>query len=185
LKGMLAAAALLLPIAEFRPTADGWSLWIDGAPAFLRGAGAPAERLSELRRAGANATRTWGLAEDARPLLDEAARQGMKVIAGVWMQKEGDGGFSYADSIRVAAQEEELLGRPVVVGSYPFYWKSSSTQTSSMPSTHLKTREKLGIADETIRLWSGREPHNRASAILGSTRRKCVWSTTSQIEARP
>lgn len=65
-----------------------------------------------------------------------------------------------------ANYEKTILGLPGrVLGSYYFHWSKSSTQTASMHSAFLRTGEKLGVIDELTRLWSGKEPENRAPVI--------------------
>jgi len=105
---IFAAALLLAPTqVRFTETQPGkFQLLVDGKPFFVKGAGAPKDRLAELARYGANSVRTWGVDADTKDLLDAAQRQGMKVCVGFWMRK-GDG-FSYRKESDLAEQADDL-----------------------------------------------------------------------------
>ena len=82
----------------------GESIIVDGRPFFIRGA-AGTSRLAMLRDLGANTVRTYG--GDPGPVLDEAARVGLKVIVGLWLEPPRRG-FNYADPVAVDAQLDRL-----------------------------------------------------------------------------
>jgi hypothetical protein len=75
-----------------------WQLTVDGAPYTVKGLtwGPPmseaGSRMPELRAMGVNTVRTWGTDGSSQPLLDAAAANGIKVIAGFWLQPGGGPG---------------------------------------------------------------------------------------------
>ncbi|MFC4856886.1 discoidin domain-containing protein [Actinophytocola glycyrrhizae] len=75
-----------------------WRLTVDGAPFQVKGLtwGPPvseaASRMPDLRSMGVNTVRTWGTDGTSAPLLDAAAANGIKVIAGFWLQPGGGPG---------------------------------------------------------------------------------------------
>ncbi|KAB8166558.1 hypothetical protein FH609_002720 [Streptomyces sp. 3MP-14] len=75
-----------------------WQLTVDGEPYVVEGLtwGPPADQAAEympdLASMGANTTRTWGTDATSRPLLDAAAENGIRVIAGFWLQPGGGPG---------------------------------------------------------------------------------------------
>jgi hypothetical protein len=83
---------------------DGATILVDGRPFFIRGA-AGTSRLALLRQLGANTVRTYG--DDPGPVLDEAAKVGLKVIAGLWLEPPRRG-FNYGDPAAVNAQLDRL-----------------------------------------------------------------------------
>ena len=59
-------------------------------------------KMKELKDAGGNTIRTWGL-ENAQAILDEAYSLGLKVMLGFWVQHESHG-FAYNDDDNVKNQ---------------------------------------------------------------------------------
>jgi hypothetical protein len=75
-----------------------WQLTVDGAPYEVKGltwgpaATDAAQDLPDLAKAGVNTVRTWGTDASSAPLFDAAAANGIKVIAGFWLQPGGGPG---------------------------------------------------------------------------------------------
>jgi hypothetical protein len=86
-------------------TDEGFRLLRGGQPYYLRG-GAGLQQFARLRAAGGNTVRLWS-ADYATPLLDEAQRQGLTVMMGLWLEPEGQY-FSYYDPAMVRKQRERL-----------------------------------------------------------------------------
>ncbi len=80
-----------------------WFLEVDGRPFYIKGAGCglAAGRKGEdylklANELGANSVRTWGTDQGNQHYLDTAARYGLKVAAGIWLNYVADdGSFSY------------------------------------------------------------------------------------------
>ncbi len=114
----LSLASLPLPLgAEAsrvtleRDAAGEWQLLRNGEPYTIRGAGGY-RHLELLRAAGGNTLRTWGveqLGADAsgEPLLDRAARQGLCVLVGIWINHPRHG-HDYGDKAMLLAQRERV-----------------------------------------------------------------------------
>ena len=84
---------------------NGYSLYRDGKPYYIKGAGGH-EHLDELLYLGGNSIRTWS-AEDAQEILDNAHRKGLTVMFGLWVQHERHG-FDYNDELAVQKQLERF-----------------------------------------------------------------------------
>lgn len=75
-----------------------WRLTVDGSPYTIKGltwgpAVADAGRyMPDVKSMGVNTIRTWGTDATTKPLLDSAAANGIKVIAGFWLQPGGGPG---------------------------------------------------------------------------------------------
>ncbi len=73
-----------------------WQLTVNGSPYQVRGItyGPPADASSaymrDLTAMGVNTIRTWGTDGTTQPLLDNAARYGIKVINGFWLNQGAD-----------------------------------------------------------------------------------------------
>ncbi|MER5469126.1 discoidin domain-containing protein [Streptomyces sp. NPDC002685] len=106
--GLLAAGALVaLPsqparaagsVVKVTGSQGNWQLTVDGSPYQIKGltwgpAVADAGRyMPDLKSMGVNTVRTWGTDASSKPLFDAAAAQGIKVIAGFWLQPGGGPG---------------------------------------------------------------------------------------------
>lgn len=80
-----------------------YQLMRNGKPYFIKGAGGNGSR-QLLLASGANSIRTWG-AEGLGEVLDQAHRDGLTVIAGIWLGHRP--GFDYGDTAAVRKQYEE------------------------------------------------------------------------------
>ncbi|WP_329459298.1 discoidin domain-containing protein [Streptomyces sp. NBC_01497] len=75
-----------------------WQLTVNGSPYQIKGltwgpAAADAARyMPDVASMGVNTVRTWGTDATSAPLLDAAAANGVKVIAGFWLQPGGGPG---------------------------------------------------------------------------------------------
>ena len=85
-------------------TATGFQLLRGGKPYFIKGAGGDGSK-TDLKAAGANSWRTWGVGPDTAGQLAEAQRLGMTVTLGIWLGHK-EHGFSYEDPAAVAAQKK-------------------------------------------------------------------------------
>lgn len=75
-----------------------WQLTVDGSPYTVKGltwgpSVADAEKyMPDVASMGVNTIRTWGTDATSKPLFDTAAANGVKVIAGFWLQPGGGPG---------------------------------------------------------------------------------------------
>ncbi|MFF1820160.1 discoidin domain-containing protein [Kribbella sp. NPDC058245] len=79
-------------------TQGNWQLLVNNTPWVVKGLtwGPPtseaAQRLPELKAIGVNTVRTWGTDGTSKALFDAAAANGMRVVAGYWLQPGGGPG---------------------------------------------------------------------------------------------
>ena len=104
--GAIAQFALAVP-ASFEKTDDGWQLLRDGKPYTIKGAGGH-EYLDQLKAAGGNSIRTWGVGDDTAALLDECDSHGITVTLGLWINHRDDT-HDYANPDYVKQARERLL----------------------------------------------------------------------------
>ncbi|MEO3842013.1 discoidin domain-containing protein [Streptomyces sp. B22F1] len=93
-----------------------WQLTVDGQPYTVKGLtwGPPvaeaASYMPDVASLGANTVRTWGTDATTRPLLDAAAANGVKVIAGFWLQPGGGpGSGGCVDYVADTAYKNDML----------------------------------------------------------------------------
>ena len=80
---------------------NGFELLRDGKPYYIKGVGGDVN-MDKIVAIGANSIRTWGV-ERAQEVLDEAQRNGLTVMLGLWVQHERHG-FDYNNKEKVAKQ---------------------------------------------------------------------------------
>lgn len=97
-------------------TAHGYQLLRGGKPYFLKGGGG-LQYYDQLRAAGANTVRLWST-DYATPLLDEAQRQGLTVMLGLWLEPE-DKHFTYYDPKMVAVQRVRVRQQVLRFRNHP------------------------------------------------------------------
>ena len=90
---------------EVRKTTEGYSLFRNSKPYFVKGAGGTA-KLEELKAAGGNSLRTWGTG-NGEAVLDRADKLGLTVTMGLAVARERHG-FNYDDAAAVKNQLERL-----------------------------------------------------------------------------
>ncbi|MEU9089829.1 discoidin domain-containing protein [Streptomyces sp. NPDC048428] len=75
-----------------------WQLTVDGSPYTVKGltwgpsVADAGKYLPDVKSMGVNTIRTWGTDATSKPLFDTAAANGIKVIAGFWLQPGGGPG---------------------------------------------------------------------------------------------
>lgn len=101
---------------EVRETESGYSLFRDGEPYFVKGAGG-FEHLELLSAFGGNSVRTWGI-EQTEKALPEIRRTGLSLCAGIWLVPPRQG-FDYADEEAWQAQFADLKEQVLALQSEP------------------------------------------------------------------
>jgi hypothetical protein len=92
---------------ELRKVKDGWTLYREGQPFFIQGAGGDASR-QVLKDCGGNSIRLWG-ADNIDDQLAEAQRLGLSVTVGIWFEHEGGvKHFDYGNPRQVAEQLDRV-----------------------------------------------------------------------------
>ena len=86
---------------EVKQTQQGWQFFRNGQPYYVKGAGGTVH-MKTVVACGGNSVRTWGV-DNARAILDEAQKNGLTVMLGLWMQHERHG-FDYNNKEKVKSQ---------------------------------------------------------------------------------
>lgn len=106
LLSMLSACAFSQSRVELKKTDGKFSLFRNGKPYAIKGAGGQGN-LEQLSRLGGNSIRTWS-ADNLARVLDEAHKHGLSVSVGFWLGHERHG-FNYQDQGSVVRQFEGCL----------------------------------------------------------------------------
>lgn len=103
--------------SEIVLTEEGYQLYLDGAPFFIKGAGVSEGSIEALAMHGANAVRTWST-DNGKEVLDKAQKLGLKVMMGIWVGLERHG-FDYNDEKAVNQQLERLRKEVIALKDHP------------------------------------------------------------------
>jgi hypothetical protein len=86
---------------EIKETEDGFVLYREGEPYFIKGAGIESH-YDKLAESGGNSIRVWGI-DQWEEAFQMAEKYGLTVCAGIWLEQERRG-FDYDDKEAVEAQ---------------------------------------------------------------------------------
>ena len=103
--------------SEIRHTDSGYTLFLNGKPFYVQGAGVSNGSLEALSSHGANAIRTWST-DNGKETLDKAHKLGLKVMMGIWIGLERHG-FDYNDPKAVRAQLESIKKQVLALKDHP------------------------------------------------------------------
>jgi hypothetical protein len=159
LLGAAIALSLLTPAAA-EVSVRGAAIYVDGRPFPIRGAAAET-RLPALKALGATTVRTYG--GDPGPILAEAERLGLKVIAGLWLEPPRRG-FDYRNRAAVEAQlasfrtlVERHRGHPALLA-----WGIGNEVDSEIADTSLV----WPAIEEAARLVKALDPKHPTMAVV-------------------
>ncbi len=147
---------------KVRKTTGGFQLLRNGKPYYLRG-GAGLQQLAQLREAGGNTLRLWSTAY-AAPLLDEAQRQGLTVMLGLWLEPESKL-FSYYDPAAVAAQQRRLRKQILLFRNHPalLLWNVGNELELSSPGPRL-----FEAINDVARMIHELDPHHPVTTSMST-----------------
>ncbi|MFT5570463.1 MAG: hypothetical protein ACI9RP_002520 [Cyclobacteriaceae bacterium] len=170
--------ASMITKSEIRETQDGYRIFLNGEPFYVKGAGIGMNIDPDLLVVhGANAVRTWST-NRAEEILDLAQERGIKVMMGLWIGLERHG-FDYSDSIAVKKQlalvrkrVEKYKDHPALMSwgignelnlqaSNPDVWDAVndiSRMIHEIDTNHLTTTPLAGISKEFVDLIATRAP---------------------------
>lgn len=116
-----------------------WKMFIDGTEHFVKGVCAN-NYYGEAAAFGANAIRTYGVADDSQKILDDAFKAGLYVNFGLYMKRETDG-FDYNNEAAIKQQHEEMKEAVLRFKDHPalLCWSIGNEAEASYTNTKLWT----------------------------------------------
>lgn len=103
--------------SEIRLTDEGYRIFLNGEPFYVKGAGVFNGDIEALPKHGANSFRTWST-ENGKEVLDQAQALGLKVMMGIWVGLERHG-FDYNDEQAVKQQLENIREQVLALKDHP------------------------------------------------------------------
>ena len=166
---------------EILRTNDGYQLFVDHKPFYIKGAGLELGNQEKLKEHGGNSFRTWSTdngRESGREILDRALTNGLYVTMGLDMGHERRG-FDYNDTNAVARQFASMKAQvmryknsPALIiwaignelnmdGKNPKVWDAVndiSKMIHQLDPNHLTTTTLAGFKQETVDEVNSRAP---------------------------
>ncbi|SET42850.1 glycoside hydrolase family 2 TIM barrel-domain containing protein [Hymenobacter actinosclerus] len=151
----------VLPVRIER-TARGYELLRDGQPYYIRGV-AGTQQLDRVRTLGGNSLRLY-TTNYAGTLLDEAQRQGLTVMLGLWMTPEYEH-FDYFDQEKVARQRAELREQVLRFRHHPalLMWNIGNEL-----DLHITSPQTFKVLNEMVRMVHELDPYHPVTTTLSS-----------------
>lgn len=181
---LIVVSVLLISVSRSQPVKvelkkenNKFILFRGGQPYYIKGAGGN-KYLNKLVSYGGNTIRTWSH-EGAKNILDEAHKNGVMVMVGLWVQHERHG-FDYDNKEAVAAQLEkfkkvvlEFKDHPALLmwsvgNEVDLFYKNTNVwyavndiakMIHELDPNHPTTTVTAGIDREKIKLIKERCPH--------------------------
>ncbi|MEM9986504.1 MAG: hypothetical protein AAF804_15540, partial [Bacteroidota bacterium] len=135
--------------SEIRLTEEGYQLFLNGEPFYIKGAGVDKGSPEALAMHGANALRTWST-DNGKAVLDQAHELGLKVMMGIWVGLE-PGVEPSADLYSLSRMFYEMLMDVLPAG----HWQAPSGGRTDVPSD----------IDELIRKGLSDSPRSRQQSV--------------------
>lgn len=98
------------PMVEIRQDKDGFQLFRNGEPYYIKGAGGGTRFIEAARAAGANSLRTWS-SKDIGTILDQSALNRMTVLMGIWLSHRPSDYLDENYKNQIIARVQNLLDR--------------------------------------------------------------------------
>ncbi len=112
----------MLPVkAELKKEADGFRVYVNGEPFYMKGAGFEGRDPSSVAEHGGNTIRTWRTGDKfltGKEKLDAAHENGLKVVMGLDVARERHG-FDYDDEEAVKKQLEQIKAEVLKFKDHP------------------------------------------------------------------
>lgn len=158
-----------LPVkTEVRKTTEGYQLYRNGQPYFIKGAGGAAYP-ARIAAYGGNSIRTWGTG-GAQAILDTAARYGLTVLLGLDVARERHG-FNYDDTAAVRKQLDELRAEVVKYKDHPalLAWGIGNEL-----NLHYKNTKVWDAVNDISTMIHALDPNHPTTTVLAGVNKELV-----------
>ncbi len=102
---------------EVKAEGEGFTLYREGNPYYIKGAGAPVYP-NDFKNYGGNSLRNWGMDAESIDYLDRAYADGNTVMQGIWILHE-EHGFDYDDSAAVQDEFDRIKEKVLLLKDHP------------------------------------------------------------------
>jgi len=151
----------------------GWRLRVNGVDFPVRGAGgaeAPG-LLEQLKAAGGNTVRTWGIETlevtyaDGERFIDRAHRLGIMVVPGIWIEHERHG-FDYSKPAFIQSQRTKVLAAIRQYKNHPAVLAWGLGNEMEDPTSPGGSIAVFKEVEELTRLVKAEDPHHPVMSVI-------------------
>ncbi|MEM7108023.1 MAG: glycoside hydrolase family 2 TIM barrel-domain containing protein [Bacteroidota bacterium] len=153
--------------SEIRMTEEGYRIFLNGDPFYVKGAGVQQGSLQALAAHGANAFRTWST-ENGKERLDQAHELGLKVTMGVWVGLERHG-FDYNNKTAVQEQLARIRTKVKALKDHPALMAWSIGNELNLQSSNPKVWDAV---NEISKMIHKLDPHHLTTTPLSGMKKK-------------
>ena len=159
---------------ELRKNLNGdWRIYLDETEFPIRGAGGAVTPgfLEQLKLAGGNCVRTWGIdALDKKMpgdelFIDRAYRLGIMVVPGIWIGHERHG-FNYSDPAAVKKQRDEVLNSVKKYKNHPGVLVWGLGNEMEGPSSQQGSIAVFKEIEELAKLIKSEDPNHPVMTVI-------------------
>jgi hypothetical protein len=145
---------------ELKLVGGKFSLYRDGKPYYVNGAGCEFGNIENLASHGANSMRTWRTEngrQSAKEILDIAYKNGLTVLMGLEVHRERHG-FDYNDSIQVQQQLDSIQIEVLKYKDHPALLGWAIGNELNLGSSNLKVWDAVNNISKMIHRIDGNHP---------------------------
>lgn len=148
---------------------EGYQLQVDGEPYFANGVGG-SQNLQLLKKLGGNTIRTWGVDQleseiNEKPLLDYAHENGLKVVAGLWVEHERHG-FDYSDRSQIKDQRQKIRNAVKKYKDHPALLLWGLGNEMEDPTFKGENKIVLREVNELAKIVKKEDPHHPVMTVI-------------------
>ncbi|MEX0981312.1 MAG: glycoside hydrolase family 2 TIM barrel-domain containing protein [Bacteroidales bacterium] len=154
---------------ELKEVQGSYSLYVNGEPFFVKGAGVDDGDIAALAAHGANSFRTWMDSDVHLPadqVLSQAQEQGLMVMMGLPVGKERHG-FDYNDEEAVQKQFEEIKQKVLLMKDHPALLGWGIGNELNLRATNMKVWDAVEEIAAFINEVDGNHPTTTMLAGIG------------------
>lgn len=161
-------------------TAEGhYSLFVDGEPFYVKGAGCEFGDIEALAAHGGNAFRTWRTdngKQTAQEVLDKAQENGLLVMMGIEVGRERHG-YDYNDTAWVNSQKERIREEVMAIKDHPALLGWGVGNELNLDATNLKVWDAVDDIAKMIKEIDGK--HVTTTMLAGIDERNASYITAN------
>jgi len=158
---------------ELRKEADGYRMYIDEKPFYMKGAGFEGRDPSLVAQHGGNTIRTWRTGDEflsGKEILDAAHENGLMVVMGLDVARERHG-FDYDDDAAVKSQLEKIKQEVLKYKDHPALLAWGIGNELNLRYTNIKVWDAVNEISEMIKSV---DPNHLTTTMLAGANPKDV-----------
>ncbi|HRW96426.1 MAG TPA: glycoside hydrolase family 2 TIM barrel-domain containing protein [Bacteroidales bacterium] len=161
---------------------DGFRLYVNNKPWFIKGAGTHTRNPSEVAKYGGNTIRTWSTGNESitgQQILDTAHSYGLMVVLGLDIARERHG-FDYNDKKAVEAQFEKIKAEVIKYKDHPALLAWGIGNELNLHYTNLRVWDAVNDISLMIKEL---DPNHPTTTMLAGARTEDIQAIVQQASS--